>query len=72
MDGCVVDQSQLKDRLSPPRTVKKVAEFIGQCLKGISTTPTIVEQCLYTVSHCLVYVNFIVMYTVRLSTDDTR
>ena len=31
-------------------TIDRVAKFIGQCFRGIDTSPAIVEPCWYTVS----------------------
>ena len=38
------------DPFAATSTIKKTAAFIGQFFRGVSTTPSIIEPCMYTVS----------------------
>ena len=60
--GSVVDPDN-RDASPAPSTAESVANFIKTYFKGVSTTPSIYEACLYTVKHLIWVLNKLCMST---------
>ncbi|XP_065891854.1 peroxisomal sarcosine oxidase-like isoform X2 [Dysidea avara] len=48
-DGCTVDPDA-RDAKPNPQSVERVSQFIDKFLKGVSTDPSIVESCMYSIT----------------------